>query len=102
LISSAHGIRYLPTLDAVTFPIILAQAVPIPDWLTPLSTFGVGGVCLAFFMYWQVKWGGRIEAALNRVARANSLLVISLKQAHDEAKHQAREIIVELDQAEGR
>jgi hypothetical protein len=53
-------------------------------------------------MWWQVQWGRRIEAALNRVARANSLLVISLKQAHDEAKHQAREIIAELDQFEGR
>lgn len=86
----------------MNLPILLAQASPIPDWLTPLSTFGVGGVCLAFFMWWQVQWGRRIEAALNRVARANSLLVISLKQAHDEAKSQAREIIAELDQAEDR
>lgn len=99
MIFAAYGIRDLPTHDAVNLPILAEIS---PDFLTPLSTFGVGGVCLAFFMYWQVKWGGRIEAALNRVARANSLLVISLKQAHDEAKHQAREIIAELDQAEDR
>ena len=43
-----------------------------------------------------------MEAAMNRLARANSLLVISLKQAHDEAKRQAREIIAEIDQAERR
>ncbi len=76
----------------------IAQA--LPDILGPLSTFGVGGICLFFFMWWQVQWGRRIETALNRVARANSLLVISLKQAHDEAKSQAREIIAELDQSE--
>jgi hypothetical protein len=86
----------------VNIPTLFAQALSPQEWLTPLSTFGVGGVCLAFFMWWQVQWGRRIEAALNRVARANSLLVISLKQAHDEAKHQAREIIAELDQFEGR
>lgn len=77
----------------------LAQAA-MPDLLGPLSTFGIGGCCLFFFMWFQVRWGSRIESALNRVARANSLLVISLKQAHDEAKNQAREIIAELDQAE--
>lgn len=72
----------------------------MPDFVGPLSTFGIGGICLAFFMYFQVQWARRIETALNRVARANSLLVISLKQAHDEAKSQAREIIAELDSSE--
>lgn len=76
---------------------LLAQA--LPDW-SPLAGFGLGGVLSAFTMWWMITWARRIESALNRVARANSILVISLKQAHDEAKHQARELIAELDDAE--
>lgn len=73
----------------------------MPDW-TPLAGFGLGGVLSTFLMWWMIVWGRRMEAALNRVARANSLIVISLKQAHDEAKRQAREIIAEIDVAERR
>ncbi len=68
----------------------------MPDF-GPVAGFGLGGILSGFLMWWMVKWAARIETALNRVARANSLLVISLKQAHDEAKHQSREIIAELD-----
>lgn len=80
---------------------LVAQIVP-PDWFGSLSNFGLAGVTIAFFMWWHVNWGRRMESALNRVARANSLLVISLKQAHDEAKHQAREILAEIDHVERR
>lgn len=70
------------------------------DWVTPLSTFGVGGVCLGFFMSFTWVWARRIETAMNRLTRANCLLVIALKQSNDEVRGQARSIIGEVDAAE--
>lgn len=81
----------------------VAQVVlPGTDWGALIAQWGILGVVLVWFM---LRTEGLLKAntnALDRMARANLLLVISLKQANDASKTEAGAIIKELDEAKAR
>lgn len=78
----------------------------IPDWLTPLSTFGMGGICLAFLMWRDVRRDEREAArnlerdarmddvvkALNHLTRALTLEVLTRPNVVQRAQDEAREL----------
>ena len=62
----------------------------------------MGGVVLGWFM-WRTE--GRLKAiehAIDRMARANLMLIIALHQANDTAKAEARAIVREIDDAKAK
>lgn len=73
-----------------------------PDWTALLVQGGIAGIVLGWFM-WRTE--GRlkcIENAVDRMAKANLLLVISLKQANDAAKSEANSLLREIEDARAR
>ena len=82
--------------------IFLAQAAADPQWVVLIAQTGVAGAVLCWFM---LRTEGRLKAIENandRLARANLLLVVSLHQANETAKEQARVIIKEIDETKVR
>lgn len=85
--------------------VLLAQTV---DWAQPLLNAGVLGVVLVWLMTrveTRMKEHDRrmvaIENAANRTTRAILLLVVSLKNANEAAKTEAKAVMREVDVAEG-
>jgi len=75
--------------------VVLAQANP--QWAELLTQTGIGATCLGWFMF---RLEGKLIGMTNsndRLARAQLVLVLSLKQSPDAAKEQAREGILEID-----
>ncbi len=59
----------------------------------------MAGVVLAWFMFRMESVMKGVTASNDRLARAQLVLVLSLKQASDAAKEQARDGIREIDDA---
>jgi hypothetical protein len=85
------------------FAQLFAQGSPAPaDWGSMLVQGGVGAIALFMLRWFMTKNDSALKAntnAVDRMARANLILVLSLKQADASAKEQARDLIKEIDDA---
>jgi hypothetical protein len=75
-------------------------AITEQTWIAPIIQFGVGGGVLVWFMFQSEPRLRAIEAAIDRMARAILLLVISIPGAASAAKEQAEGIKKEIEEAE--
>lgn len=80
----------------------MANAAGPNEWLGLLIQAGVAGVVLAWFMFRTEARLKGIENAVDRMARANLLLVLSLRDVNNAAKNEASAVIKEIDDAKAR
>lgn len=78
----------------------LVAAQMVPQWGESLTMAGIVTTVLGWFMFRLEGELKQFRGSNDRLARANLILVIALKQAPESAKDEARAVIKEIDDAQ--